>query len=135
MTRELALFNPFGIEREAAITWVGQAEDQPDPTLVKFVDFSHGVRAGVITLETYTRDYSIITVSGAISRWSPPPQNDTLAYIEDVCQRCNCGPSAPFLPILPKFLRALADHENGELEAAILTDAQIEAGILLADGK
>jgi hypothetical protein len=131
MTRELDLFNPFGIEHSPGIVWVGQADDQPDPTFVKFVDFPHGVRAAVRVLRTYTAEYGITTVGAAISKWSPPQENDTLSYIDDVCARCQCEASAPFLPILPLFLRALADHENGVAAAAVLTDAEIAEGIAL----
>ena len=132
MTRELDLCNPLGIEREPGTTWIGQSEDQPDATLVKFIDFAHGIRAGVVTLRTYATKYGITTIGPAIERFSPPPANDTAAYIADVCTRCQASADTEIAPILPQFLRALCQHENGPVPSAIVTAEDIAQGIALA---
>jgi hypothetical protein len=133
MTRELALKNPGGIERKPGVTWVGQTAVQSDPTLVEFIDYPSGVRACVVNLRNYQVIDHLSTVAQAIERWSyPPEENDTPAYILDVCQRIPCSQADPFMPLLPKLLRAIFDHENGALEAAVVTDADIQQGINLA---
>lgn len=131
MTRELALNNPGGIERDG-ITWLGQSPDQPDDTFVKFIDMPHGIRAIVKTLRTYQVIDHIDTVGPAIERWAPPSKNDTAAYKADVCTRCGVLEDSAFMPILPQFIRAIVIHENGPVEAAQVTATDIADGIALA---
>jgi hypothetical protein len=112
MTRELDLCNPFGLER-TGIPWAGLAEDQPDPTLCAFIDDLHGLRAGMLDFLDMKKLHGLSTVEECIGQWSPPPQNDTPAYIADVCQRCGCAPDTPIAGQLIPFFKAITQHENG----------------------
>lgn len=62
------------------------ADTQADPAFVTFKDMTWGVRALAVTLITYQDKYEIHDISGTISRWAPPNENDTNAYIAAVCR-------------------------------------------------
>jgi hypothetical protein len=132
MTREESLCNPLGIKHEPGMIWLGQANDQPDKVFVKYESPQYGVRAGVRTLLSYQRRDGVQTVAGAIRRWSPPTENDTQAYLDDVCTRARCTPETPLNPRSIPLLRAMIVHENGPDALAIYTDAVIQQGIDLA---
>lgn len=131
MTREESLNNPLGIKRDGTL-WAGMATEQPDPVFVSFVDAPHGIRAAVKILENYRDRDGIDTITGAIYRWAPPEENDTLAYLAEVCEECDCAKDAPLDPKSLPMLRAMIRHENGPAALAIYTDAVIQQGISLA---
>lgn len=112
MTRELELNNPMGLER-TGIPWAGLSEDQPDPTLCMFVDPLHGLRAGMLDFLDMQKLHGLTTIAECIGKWSPPPQNDTAAYIADVCTRCQASPTTAISTILLPFFKAVVQHENG----------------------
>jgi|SRR5665213_221118 len=129
MTRGEALNNPGNIEHGPQV-WEGQSPDQPDPKLVKFATAADGLGAIVKTLRTYQRK-GITTIAGAITRWAPPTENDTVAYIADECAHCSASPGSPFMRMLLPFIRGLISHEQGR---CIYSDAQIQAAIDMAKG-
>lgn len=129
MNRGEALNNPGNIEHGPQ-AWEGQSPDQPDAKLVKFATPADGLRAIVKTLETYQRK-GITTIAGAVTRWAPPSENDTAAYIADECAHCSASPGSPFMRMLLPFIRGLITHEQGR---CIYTDAQIQAAIDKAKG-
>lgn len=129
MTRGEALNNPGNIEHGPQV-WEGQSADQPDQKLVKFATPADGLRAIIKTLETYQRK-GITTIAGAVTRWAPPSENDTAAYIADECAHCSASPGSPFMRMLLPFIRGLITHEQGR---CIYSDAQIQAAIDLAKG-
>lgn len=128
MTREERLNNPGGIKHSPAV-WVGQSPDQPDSVFVKFQAPRFGIRAIVKTLESYVFRDGITTLGAAIERWAPPVENDTQAYIADVCQRCGSTADSPLKPKSPAVVRAIIIHENGE---CIYPDSVLTDGINLA---
>lgn len=124
MTRGEALNNPGNIEHGPQ-TWQGQTSDQPDAKLVKFATPEDGLRAIVKTLQTYQRK-GIFTIAGAVTRWAPPIENNTQAYIDDECAHCSASPGSPFMRTFLLFIRGLITHEQGR---CIYPDAQIQAVI------
>jgi len=130
MTREERLNNPGGIKRVPGVTWVGQTDDQPDKLFVQFSTPQYGIRAIAHTLRTYWLKDGVTTVAQAITRWAPPAENYTQAYINAVCPECGVEPDEPVeLPvILFPLVRAIINHENG---AVIYTDEVIQQGIAL----
>jgi hypothetical protein len=130
MTREERLNNPGGIEHERNVTWAGQSTSQPDPTFVSFSEPQWGIRAIARSLHTYQRVDGVKTLAQAISRWAPPAENNTPAYIADVCQRCgvNDDTEVDFDQIMPNLVRAIIVHENGE---CIYPDDLVNLGISL----
>ena len=131
MTREEGLNNPGGIEHEPGITWAGQSTAQPDPTFVSFSEPQWGIRAIARSLRTYQRVDGVKTIAQAIERWAPPSENNTPAYIADVCQRCglNDDVEMDFDPIMAPLVKAIIVHENGQ---CIYPDELINLGISLA---
>lgn len=96
--------------------WQGRAAEQPDPDYITFVSEEYGARALMINLRTYMVNYGINTISGIISRWAPPTENNTAAYISAVSARIGQGPhvALPFdkTPVT-QIAHAIAHHETG----------------------
>jgi hypothetical protein len=86
--------NPGNI-REAAgggIEWVGERTTDDDPAFEEFETPVLGFRALARTLLTYSRKHGLRTVAGIITRWAPPSENDTAAYIAFVSRLMQADP-------------------------------------------
>lgn len=84
--------NPGNIDKGQP--WVGLSETQTDPRFCTFVSPEYGIRAIHIILQSYQRKYKIDTISGIISRWAPPSENNTEAYIKHVSDLVDVDPMA-----------------------------------------
>lgn len=76
-----------------------------------------GFRAMATIFHTYANKDGVKTIRGAISRWAPPNENNTGAYVQAVCQGCHVGPDDPF-PFhdqqrMTLLLQAVSTHEVG----------------------
>lgn len=122
--------NPMNIRLNANVHWLGQSDEQTDPSFVQFDQPEYGIRAGVRILRSYAR-HGIDTIGGALTRYAPPNENDTTAYIDAVCKSCNkrANEAVDFNNIMPQLVNAIIWHENGDNP---YTPAQIAAGIALA---
>ena len=107
--------NPGNI-RLTDIDWRGEvpADLKKDTEFEEFISPLFGVRAMARILKkgaTAGRD----TVREIITRWAPPSENDTAAYIRSVSKRADLGPDEPinFDEKLPDLLDAIIVHENG----------------------
>jgi hypothetical protein len=82
-------------------------------------------------MRSYERE-GIQTLQDAIDRWAPPNENNSQAYVNDVCERCSISPDLiiSLETIMPQLVQAIIFHENGE---CIYTDSQIRQGISLAE--
>lgn len=94
--------------------WQGMSDTQTDKSFIQFTDPIYGIRAINRILRTYQRR-GINTVSGVISRWAPPNENDTGAYISAVASKLNVEPNEVIdLEIFaPELTEAIIKHENG----------------------
>lgn len=124
--------NNFGNIRHGA-KWQGLSPEQPDKDFCTFISPEYGIRAMGMVLLTYYGTYKLRTIDGIIRRWAPPSENNTDAYIESVCVRCNKSRDSDLhltrmYDMLP-LVRSIIFHENGK---AWCTDEQIEAGLKLA---
>lgn len=130
MTRGESNFNPGNIRKVPGATWEGQSDTQTDPDFVQFTDVKWGIRAIAKILLSYERE-GIDTIRNAIARWAPSTENDTSAYVNDVCQRCSIGPDdvVQFSAMMLPLVSAIIVHENGSNP---YNDAQVNQGILLA---
>ena len=119
--------NPGNIRHGAA--WQGMASEQPDADFVTFTGPEWGYRAIVRILRHY-QSVGITTIRAMISRWAPPSENNTEAYIQAVSDYCAIAATA-ILPdsALPAMLKAITIHENGSCPWDY---AVINAGITLA---
>lgn len=123
-TRGERLNNPGNIDRVAGATWKGQSPDQSaDARFIVFTSPVWGIRALARVLLTYSHVYpqdtprDIDTVREIVSRWAPPTENDTDAYVQAVAK------TTGFLPdqtidvtdpeVMASLVIAIIRQENG----------------------
>ncbi len=130
LTRGLRNNNPGNIRQ--GDNWEGLTDPQTDPTYCTFISMEYGVRALAKTLGTYHNRYGLHTVRQIITRWAPPNENDTAAYIAHVCEVLSVGPddTIDWDNQLSALIRAITLHENSYDP---ITTPQMVAGIQMAE--
>ena len=95
--------NPLNI-RKSADKWQGQinanvndndnnSSPKGDAEFVQFYTMEYGWRAAfVILCKTYYGKYKLRTIRDIVSRWAPPKENNTPAYIRHVSDYTGIGP-------------------------------------------
>lgn len=88
MTRGLKNNNPGNI-RHSATRWQGEIEvsennEGLDASFKTFMTMAYGYRAMFKLLHNYAVIYNLHTLEQMISRWAPPSENNTRAYISAV---------------------------------------------------
>jgi hypothetical protein len=107
-----AINNPGNIEYSSANNWVGQTGQHNG--YVVFDTLANGVRAMGILLGNYYAA-GATTITAIISRWAPPANNNTPAYIAAVAAQMGDDANEPLswpqdeVPMI----QAIAMHENG----------------------
>lgn len=89
-----------------------------DKSFCQFVSCPYGIRALVRVLITYQDKHKLSTIDGIISRWAPPVENDTEAYIMAVVSSTGFARNkeldmqdyAHVRPVAEAIIR----HENGK---------------------
>lgn len=124
--------NPGNIRRNGD-PWQGLAERQSDVEFFTFKTSIYGIRALARTLITYQDKHSLRTIRQIISRWAPPVENNTNAYVRAVSIDAGLDADQPldlhrFDHLLP-LTKAIIHHENGQQP---YTDAQITKALVLA---
>ena len=112
-----------------------------DKDFCQFVDLKWGIRALVIVLFNYRNKAGIPGVGGKgidtireiITRWAPPNENNTEAYIAAVAKSVGVLDDEP-MDLKDIFrcrflVKAIILHENGQQPYA---DSQLDVGIKLA---
>ncbi len=66
--------------------------ESPHKRLTAFSSVVYGVRAMVKILRTYRRK-GYVSYRSIITRYAPPSENDTDAYIKYVCKKCGAIPT------------------------------------------
>lgn len=84
--------NPLNIR--IGNVWLGEVPQPTDNEFEQFVSMFYGLRAGFILLRRYIRRYHLTTVPDIISRWAPGSENNTVKYIDTVCQLSGIAPDA-----------------------------------------
>ena len=84
--------NPLNIR--VGNVWLGEVPNPTDNEFEQFVSMFYGLRAGFILLRRYIRRYHLTTVPDIISRWAPGSENNTVKYIDTVCQLSGIAPDA-----------------------------------------
>lgn len=119
---------------------VPQAQ-RTDKDFCQFLDSKWGIRALVKVLLNYRKrpgmpgvgNSGIDTVREIISRWAPPNENNTEAYIQSVAKACGVKSDEAIditdKSLVLKMVKAIIQHENG---VQPYTDAILLAGIGLA---
>jgi len=124
--------NPGNIRRSKD-KWQGLADAQLDEEFFTFSEPKWGIRAVARLLIAYQDRLGLNTVNAIISRYAPPVENHTSAYVAHVAAKLGVGPDEPIDLHQHATLRVLVvsiiQHENGMQP---YTDAQIDAGLVLA---
>jgi len=87
--------NPGNIEHLPANKWQGLADPPSDGRFCRFTSHEHGIRALAALLTSYQDRHGLRTVRGIITRWAPPGENDTGAYVAAVARRMGVGAEEP----------------------------------------
>ena len=96
--------------------WLGLSGEQTDVHFDQFQSVEYGIRAMLKILETYRQKYHLHTVEEIISRWAPPNENNTAAYIESVCRSIDAAQPLRWVSAiapLPAIVAGIIHHENG----------------------
>ncbi|CVF30980.1 MULTISPECIES: hypothetical protein [Serratia] len=125
--------NPGNIEASDKNPWEGQIGS--DGRFAKFETPEHGIRALGKNLLTYYQKHGLDTVGEIITRWAPPKENKTDAYIKAICDQLGVAADQQIDVTNPRTLAALCsgivNHENGNQP---YTDEQIGSGVSAALG-
>ena len=121
--------NPLNIRSVPGTRWKGSLTPDPSPQgegrFVRFVSIEFGLRAAYQILDTYGRKYHALCIEDIISRWAPPSENDTRAYIHSVCTLTGFGGKERLTPDRwPALVKAMAVVESRMLlDESILRSA------------
>ena len=85
MSRGIDNCNPGNI-RLSKVFYRGEVQPSQDAAFKQFSSMEWGYRAMFVLLDTYARRYGLNTIRGMISRYAPPSENNTEAYIAAVCE-------------------------------------------------
>ena len=94
MARGLDNRNPGNI-RQSKVRYRGEVRPSRDPAFKEFESLAWGYRAIFVLLDTYRIRYGLDTLRGMISRWAPPSENHTEAYIRAVAGDTGIDPDEP----------------------------------------
>ena len=87
------LFNGANKSFATKDQWKGMAKAQTDRAFVQFETLEWGWRAAFHLLtRTYYHKYRLYTIRQIISRWAPPNENHTKAYIDNVSRLTGIDP-------------------------------------------
>lgn len=124
--------NPGNL-RDTATRWRGETGLNDDPAFEEFDTPEDGIRALALLLVNYQRNLGLRTLRQIISRYAPPNENDTEAYIRAVSTATGFTASTPITLTDPDSLRvlvrAIIQHENGRV---IYSDEQIALAVSFA---
>ena len=111
--------NPLNIRRSKD-KWKGLRAVQADAQFCQFESLEYGWRAAFYLLtRTYYHKYRLFTIRAIISKWAPPMENKTEAYIAKVSRLTGIDPDEPIgIPSdqPARWIaigRAMAIQENG----------------------
>ena len=95
LARGIRNHNPLNVRRSKD-QWKGMAEVQTDRAFVQFKSLEWGWRAAFYLLtRTYYHKYRLYTIRSIVSKWAPPNENNTKAYIENVSRLTGIDPDEP----------------------------------------
>jgi len=128
MTRGYFLNNPFNIE-QSNIQWQGMVQPSSDPVFCQFSTPLYGLRAGFIDLKSQLNG-RFDTITKLITKYAPPSENNTAAYITAVSTDTGIDPNATLqYADLKAVGLAIIKHEQG---CMIYADDIISQALALA---
>ena len=128
--------NPLNIRYRSEGYWLGQAPSRGHPQFCRFYDMKWGFRAAFRLLLTYYERYHLDTVGKIVTRWAPPSENDTKAYIAFVANQLRQSwpairPDAPLQKQAAPISDAPLPHPREQPRlwiALVLAMARMECG-------
>jgi len=131
-TRGISNNNPGNIEVGAP--WQGLASPDSDGRFCVFKSPTWGIRAIARVVVAYQDRHDIMNISGIISRWAPPSDNnDTDSYINHAAVKVGVGRDDVInvhdYRVMRPLVEAIILHENGTQP---YSDSQIDKGLTLA---
>lgn len=114
LTHGVLVNNPGNIRVNPNSKWLGEV-DNPGQTFCAFSSPVFGIRAMLVLIRTYILSETLTTVEAIISRYAPPSENDTSAYIKDVCITGGFTPTTQIdnPAKQAKLVFGMILHENG----------------------
>lgn len=132
VARGIRLNNPGNIENDGD-KWQGLSAEQPDSRFCKFDAPKWGIRALCKILLNYRRKYKLHTIREMVSRWAPPVENPTEAYIANVAKWSGEPADAELdladPDVLARLAKAFTRQENGSVG---FSDEDFAVGVALA---
>lgn len=114
--RGLRLNNPCNI-RVSGDLFQGEIRPGRDRSFKTFQTMAHGYRAAFRILINYIRIYKCDTIRKMITRWAPPTENETEAYIHLVTTYSHIPADEPIAPQdeerMSLIVAAMSKMENG----------------------
>ena len=97
--------------------FIGELRPSRDKSFRTFVNMAYGYRAMHYLLRRYKNSYQLNTLEQMISRWAPPTENQTDAYIDFVAKRSGIGRDqivdVSNMTVMCRIVEAMAKMENG----------------------
>lgn len=118
LPRGLRNHNPGNI-RINTDRFLGEIHPSADPAFKQFRTPAYGYRAMFVILRNYSRLYGLRTIRRIITRWAPPKENDTAAYIAAVSKLSGIGPDEP-----------ISGDDRRQMTAIVAAMSQVENGCL-----
>ncbi len=91
ISRGLRNNNPGNI-RLTPTRYKGEVRPSRDPAFREFESAAWGYRAIFVLLHTYRVRHNLQTLAEMLSRWAPPSENNTVAYINTVSRLTGIRP-------------------------------------------
>lgn len=115
-------------------SWLGMAGSSNG--FVVFIDSVYGLRALAVDLTNVYENDGLTTVTEIVTHYAPPSENDTASYIENVAASMGVDADVDINlsadpSVLPALMRAIIDQELGGQYSAMVSDNDIQQGILL----
>ncbi len=116
LPRGLRNHNPGNI-RISTDRFLGEIHPSADPAFKQFRTPAYGYRAMFVILRNYYKLYGLDTIRRIITRWAPPKENDTAAYIAAVSKLSGIAPDDPIRidarRQMTAIVAAMSQVENG----------------------
>lgn len=137
LPRGLRNNNPLNIRKNPNNKWLGALKGN-DPEFETFINCAYGIRAAFIIIRNYLKNpkLPVKTIAGIISRWAPPSENNTAAYISRVCHLAlvNANDKADFTnkTMMCSLVKAMIIVENGKQYEIFIPSSSVEYGYDMA---
>lgn len=128
ITRTIALRNnnPCNIRYSSKNDWKGQIGS--DKGFCVFANMSYGYRAAMKLVQSYIKK-GYDTVGDIISRWAPPSENDTKAYISNVCGIINAPYHSDYMFFIGTVDRDTKVRTVAEIGSLVFAMSFVEIGL------